>query len=100
MTTLNLIPAYKDTLAHVHANFGGILLRLGMEESAIAFHGNSSPEECDGVLMTAHAILLRVVDLQVQHFHLEQLEESLSKCVDDFQGVWKRLPDPSDQMGC
>jgi Family of unknown function (DUF5677) len=85
-----MLPAYRDTLAHVHANFGGILLRLGMEEESISFQDESSPEECDQVLMTAHAILLRVLDLQVQHFELGSVEEELGKCVEDFQIVWRR----------
>jgi hypothetical protein len=61
-----------------------------MEEETISFHDESSPEECDQVLMTAHGILLRVLDLQVQHFNLEWIEEELGKCVEDFQAVWKK----------
>jgi hypothetical protein len=89
------LPAYRDTLSHVHANFGGIILRLGMAGEAIAFQDESSPEECDQVLVTAHALLLRVLELQVAHFKLEGLDADLAKCVEDFTTVWKRQPDPS-----
>lgn len=91
-----LLPAYKDTLAHAHANFGGILLRLGMDdEQGITFNDETRPAECDQVLMTAHALLLRVLELQVLHFKLPGLDEELGTCVMDFTMVWKREPDTS-----
>jgi hypothetical protein len=88
-----LLPAYRDTLAHVHANFGGILLRLKMVEESIGFRDESPPAESDAVLVTAHALLLRVLDLQVQHFHLEDLGHELGRCVEDFPNVWRKPPD-------
>lgn len=87
-----LLPAYWDTLAHVHANFGGIMLRLDVVEDSIGFRDESPAEECDGVLVTAHALLLRVLDLQIRHFRLDDEDQHLGRCVDDFETIWGKPP--------
>jgi hypothetical protein len=104
------IPAYRDTLAHVHANFGGVIQRLGVKGNLpelqpdgsmgplhLAFEPEVSPETCDAVLIVAHAILLRVLELQIRHFGLDHSQEPFNTCVEEFTAVWKRQPRPKEE---
>jgi hypothetical protein len=53
---------------------------------------NQGPQrvEADQALMTAHSLLLNVLDLQMDHFKIEALEKPLEQCFQDFQDIWKR----------
>jgi len=80
--------AYYDTLPHAHANFGGILQRLGVQEDAVTFTDESSASECDFVLGTAHTVLLLALELQRVHFQLNDLTSELNGCLEDNVRVW------------
>lgn len=79
---------YTDTLAHVHANYGGIEQRLRVGERGITFGDETPPDTDDAVLLAAHAVLLQVLRLQVEHFKLRELEPRLAVCVQDLVAVW------------
>ncbi len=81
---------YRDTLPHVHANYGGIEQRLKIVGDSICFEDQTSTKVDDQVLTAAHAILLRVLDLQVQHFKLDGLRGEVASCVQDHGAVWKK----------
>lgn len=84
-----LLPGYRDTLAHVHANFGGIVQRLEITEDSITFGDETPPGVDDAVLTAAHAIVLQALRLQVEHFKLKELEGELETCAKDHKMVWE-----------
>ena len=81
---------YHVSGRHAHANFCGILQRLGVKEDGVTFATESPPEECDFVLGTAHAILLRSLPHQQDHFALDDLQEASGRCSQDCTKVWER----------
>ena len=60
------------------------------EADGITFDGGPQHEAAEGALMTAHNLLLNMLDLQKEHFGLQQLEEPLQKCFEDFLEIWKK----------
>lgn len=84
--------AYTDTLAHVHANYGGIEQRLEIKEDGISFGDKTPPGDDDAVLTAAHAIVLQALRLQIEHFKLTSLEGEVASCVKDHQMVWEKEP--------
>lgn len=82
--------AYTDTLAHVHANYGGIEQRLKVTETANSFGDETPASVDDAVLTAAHALVLQAIRVQVEQFKLATLEQELEACVQDFVTVWEK----------
>jgi len=69
-----------------------------LEETAgggLGFNPDPQPRRADEALITAHNIILGVIETQKKFFGLEQLEEPLQKCIEDFKEIWKK--EGSDQ---
>ena len=54
------------------------------------FDGGSQRKRADSALLTAHKILLMVLDLHKSHFRLENLEQPLRVCCDDIFAAWAK----------
>jgi hypothetical protein len=54
----------------------------------LVFDGSSQRKRADSALLTAHKILLMVLDLQKIHFHMESLDRALQICCEDIFAIW------------
>lgn len=75
------LTAYLLPTLHVHATLTSIMPN----------QGQTSEARCDLTLMMAHAILLKVMDLQNTHFQLS-VDQELDACGTDFRELWKLNP--------
>jgi hypothetical protein len=82
--------AYYEPLLQAHPSLEGLLRRLegdpNDEHAGISYGDRLDRSLSDQVLMTAHALLLNVLEVQVNHFKLE--EEPYQSLADDFRYVW------------
>ena len=71
---------------------GAIFSRLSADEAAadegLIFAGSPQPERADEALLTAHKILLIVLELHKNHFHIDSLNAHLQACFADFFVIW------------
>jgi hypothetical protein len=85
-----IVPGYYIPTRQAHSTVHAILSRL--EEAAtggIGFDPGPQREEAYVALVTAHNLILKVLDLQKQHFHLATLEAPVGKCFADYLDIWK-----------
>jgi hypothetical protein len=85
-----IVPAYYLPTRQAHSTMGAILSRLKHgEDELMEFDEGPQRETADEALITAHNILLNILDLQKEHFALESLNETLQTCFRDFMETWK-----------
>lgn len=86
----NFVPAaYYEPLLDSHPSMNGIVRRLELaklESGQIDWRPRIDRDLADRVLLTAHALLLMVLDVQQRYFALP--EEVLAGLADDYAGVW------------
>jgi Family of unknown function (DUF5677) len=89
-----LVPAYYMGLREGHSTVGAIFSRLDADAAqagdGLVFDGGSQRKRADVALLTAHKIILIVLDLHKEHFQLETLEEPLQACTRDLFAIWER----------
>lgn len=86
-----IVPGYYIPTRQAHSTAGAILSRLKESETGgLEFDGTPQRDDADGALITAHNLLLNVIDLQKEHFRLTVLEKPLQTCFQDFLDIWKR----------
>jgi hypothetical protein len=87
-----LVPAYYMGVLEGHSSINAIFSRLDAGAAAsgegLVFDGSSQRKRADSALLTAHKILLMVLDLQKSHFHMENLEQPLRICCEDIFAIW------------
>jgi uncharacterized protein DUF5677 len=87
-----IVPAYYQPTREAHSTIGAIFSRLDPEAAdrggGLIFDGAAQRERADEALMTAHNILLDVMDLQKEYFNLKELETPLQSCFKDFMVIW------------
>lgn len=83
-----IVPAYYQPIEHTHPTTGGMLARLRWDGDKVTFCEGPQREEADTTLMTAHNLLLSILDLQKEHFAVTNLEDQLQQCFQDFQEIW------------
>jgi hypothetical protein len=82
--------AYYLPTREAHSTTGAILSRLSLDPgNVLMFESGAQNREGEVALMTAHNLLLNVIDLQKEHFKLEFLAAPLQACLDDFIEIWK-----------
>ena len=85
-----VIPGYYEPMMHAHSTVNALLPRIEETDGGgFGFNPDSQPKEADRALMTAHNVILGVMDLQKKFFELGVLEEPLQTCLQDFVEVWK-----------
>jgi hypothetical protein len=73
-----------------HSTTGAILSRLSLDQGDILmFESGAQNREGEIALMTAHSLLLNVVELQKEYFKLEFLAAPLQTCLDDYIEIWR-----------
>jgi hypothetical protein len=93
-----LVPAYYMGVREGHSSINAIFSRLDDAAAAsgegLVFDGSSQRRRADSALLTAHKVLLTVLELQKIHFHVESLEQPLQICLEDIFAIWSSS-DPS-----
>jgi len=84
-----IVPGYYEPMMHAHSTVNAIITRLEEINGSIGFNPDSQPKEADRALMTAHNVILGVLDLQKSFFGLSVLNEALQTCCQDFLDIWK-----------
>ena len=81
--------SYYIPLEHTHSSIAAILHRLKEDENrAITFKHDAQRSEADAALRYAHLLLINILDLQQDHFSLEQLKHPLEKCMATYREIW------------
>lgn len=87
-----LIPTLQS-----HATVSSLVTRMKtLPEGGISFDEGAQREKAGMALNCAHNLLLQSIDLQNKHFRLG-LDGELQGAFEDFQAIWKSLPDQSSQ---
>jgi uncharacterized protein DUF5677 len=85
-----IVPGYYLPTRQVHSTVEAIVSRLKQTESGgLDFDEGSQRGEANDALLTAHNLLLNMLDLQKEHFKLDSLAEPLQTCFTDFMEIWK-----------
>jgi hypothetical protein len=86
-----IVPAYYLPMQEAHTTVRSLLNRLqAKSESSLEFNPGPQREIARDALMSAHNIMLNVLDLQKEHFDKSELEEPLQICLKDFVDVWSK----------
>jgi hypothetical protein len=83
-----IIPGYYMPLRHAHPTFGGLTDRLEVVDRRMGLKGEAQTEIVDRSLMTAHNCILDALKVQSEHFKIEELEDAMQVCYQDFLRVW------------
>ena len=83
-----MVPGYFLPLRHAHPTFGGLTERLEVVDGRMGLNPDAQPQLADQSLMTAHNCILRVLEIQQEHFKVEGLGEALQVCCEDFVHIW------------
>jgi hypothetical protein len=88
-----IVPAYYRPTREFHSTMGAIFSRLDPEAAArnegLIFDGAAQRDRADQSIITAHNLLLNVLDLQRECFHIHELESLLQTCFEDFKATLK-----------
>ena len=93
-----IVPAYYKPTREAHSTMGAIFSRLDpvalSRDDRLIFHSAAQPDSADDALISAHNILLNVLDLQKEHFRIKELEPQLQTCFEDFMVIWRKRQPP------
>jgi uncharacterized protein DUF5677 len=88
-----MVPAYYVPTREFHSTMGAIFSRLDPEavekDEGLLFDGAAQRDRADQSIITAHNLLLNVLDLQRECFHIQELEPLLQICFEDFKATLK-----------
>ena len=86
-----IVPAYYLPTREFHSTLAAIFSRLDLNAvesgEGLLFDGAAQRDRADGALISAHNILLDVLDLQRECFHIQELEPLLQTCLEDFRAI-------------
>jgi Family of unknown function (DUF5677) len=89
-----IVPAYYLPTREFHSTIGAIFSRLDPEPATkgegLIFDGAAQRDRADQSIITAHNLLLNVLDLQKECFHIQELELLLRTCFEDFKAILKQ----------
>jgi hypothetical protein len=81
--------AYTKPLLQAHASTKGTLARLeGEPGGPIGWGERVDRREADEVLTTAHALVLHLLEYQVQRFKVDGLEPLVEQAAQDWKEIW------------
>jgi hypothetical protein len=86
-----LVPAYYLPTQEFHSTIGAIFSRLDPEaaDEGLIFDGAAQRDRADQAIIIAHNLLLNILDLQRECFHIQELELLLQTCFEDYKAVLK-----------
>jgi hypothetical protein len=89
-----IIPGYYVPMSHAHSTVHALISRLEETgEGGLGFNPDPQPRQADEALMTAHNIMLGVIEVQKKYFGLDQLSEPLGTCLQDWEEIWIKKGD-------
>jgi len=92
-----IVPGYYGPLTQAHSHFASLASRLTLlENGGISLVPDAQRKESDAALITAHNVILHVLELQNTQFEIQGLQEKLQVCFQDFIDVWKKPKTKSD----
>jgi hypothetical protein len=81
--------AYSRPLLQAHPTVKGTLGRLvGNADGPISWGERIDQKKSDNVLLTAHALILHLFDVQIERFHVDGLQALAEKAAQDFKDIW------------
>jgi hypothetical protein len=83
-----IFSAYTLPLLEVHPSLLGSIALLTEATVGYAFADRLDREGADAILQTAHALVLRVVEVQLERFNPPGLEARVKQAVDDYNYMW------------
>jgi hypothetical protein len=89
-----IIHGYFMPTLQAHSTAAAVIERLREAESGGGLTFNEGPQydRAEQALFAAHALILYILDLQMEHFNLDSLESPLQNCLQDFQEIWGNSP--------
>jgi hypothetical protein len=85
-----IVPAYYVPLTHAHSTVASLASRLApLDGGGFTFVPTAQRKEADSVLVTAHNVILQVLEVQEERFPLPGLQQKLQTCSQDFLDIWK-----------
>jgi hypothetical protein len=92
-----IVPAYYVPLAHAHSTVASLASRLALlDGGGFTFVPTAQRKEVDTVLITAHNVILQVLEVQDERFSVPGLKEKLQTCSQDFLDIWKNRDSPAN----
>jgi hypothetical protein len=86
-----IVPGYYIPLRQAHSTVASMLSRLEESETGgISFDPSAQRDAADDALMTAHNVLLGVLEVQDEHFKLPGLHEKIQTCLQDFLDIYRK----------
>jgi hypothetical protein len=86
-----IVPAYYQPTREAHSTMGSIFSRLDSDsldkDNGLLFNSGAQRDRADQAIVTAHTILLSVLDLQRECFGIKELEPLMQTCFEDFKAV-------------
>jgi hypothetical protein len=85
-----IIDGYFKPTLQAHSTAAAVIERLKetASEGGLTFNQGPQYDRAGQALFTAHALMLYILDLQMEHFKLDSLESPLQNCLQDFQEIW------------
>jgi hypothetical protein len=85
-----VVPAYYVPMGHAHSTARALVSRLeDTEDGGMGFNPDSQPKQADNALELAHNIMLGVIETQKNFFKLDELDQALQTCLQDFMDIWR-----------
>jgi hypothetical protein len=85
-----IVPGYYGPLTQAHSHFASLASRLTiLENGGISFVPDAQRKVSDTALITAHNVILQVLEVQNKQFKIQVLQEKLRVCRQDFIEIWK-----------
>ena len=82
--------AYYVPMRRTHSTLAALIERFELTATGeVGFNPESQRRCADMTLMTAHHVMLAVLNVQVKRFALPGLEEAVDRCYDDWITIWK-----------
>lgn len=92
-----LLHAYFLPMREFHSTLGAVFSRLDAEaaeeDQGLIFDGAAQRDRADQAIITAHTLLLNILDLQREIFRLKEMEPLMQRCFEDFRAVLKEQAD-------
>jgi hypothetical protein len=86
-----IVAGYYLPMGQTHSTVRSLLSRLEESDSGgLGFKPDAQPKEADMALVTAHDIMLGVLETQKNYFKLGDLGQPLQTCLQDFLDVWSK----------
>lgn len=89
-----LVPAYYWGVREGHSTVEAIFSRLSVDEArdgeGLVFEGSAQRDRADTALLTAHKILVMVLELHKDHFGLDALKAPVQSCIEDLFTIWDK----------